>query len=226
MTYKRSYFVNCGVGKHLFFFNTHAFNADRHDNSVLVHSFSPSMPDSFNSSGRTHTTATLKDFFFKSIRFKIVVLEKENDSKLNPFHVEDHSAQLSAPYIHIRSSKASLITGINHKPEELPAQLQGGSALSVQAITFLVQSPYLYHSLQMHKPSETYSAAGCSSGRSCVCSFSTHHRVHINSVQEPNKNVTVKASSNGNTSINFHLSKQLPVSINYSNSQLTVAAAK
>lgn len=155
------------------------------------------------------------------------MLEKENDSKLNPFHVEDHSAQLSPPRIYIHSSKASLITGINHKPEELPAQLQGGSALSVRANnTILVQSHYLYHSLQMHNPSETCSAAGCSSGRSWVCSFSMHHRVHINSVQEPNKNVTVKASSNGNTSINFHLSKQLPVSINYSNSQLTVAAAK
>lgn len=43
-----------------------------------------------------------KTFFFKdtSIRFKTVVLEKENYSKLNPFHVEDHSAVICSlhPY--------------------------------------------------------------------------------------------------------------------------------
>lgn len=53
-----------------------------------------------------------------------------------------------------------------------------------------------------------------------------HSFAHINPVQETKANVTVIASSNGNTSINSHLSKQLAVSINYSKSQLTVAAAK
>lgn len=79
------------------------------------------------------------------------------------------------------------------------------------------------HSAQIHNE---HSAAGWSAGRSCIRSFYTHYLVHINSVQETNENVTVIVSSNSNTSINFHLSKQLAVSINYSDSQLTVAAAK
>lgn len=63
-------------------------------------------------------------------------------------------------------------------------------------------------------------------GKNHVCSFHMHSFAHINPVQETKANVTVIASSNGNTSINSHLSKQLAVSINYSKSQLTVAAAK
>lgn len=63
-------------------------------------------------------------------------------------------------------------------------------------------------------------------GRSHACSFYMHLLAHINPVQETKANVTVMASSNENTSINSHLSKQLAVSINYSKRQLTVAAAK
>jgi len=85
-----------------------------------------------------------------------------------------------------------------------------------------------YRGLELHSPAQTdeYSAAGWSAGTSCICSFCTHCLVHINSAQGTNQNVTVIVSSNGNTSINFHLSKQLAVSINYGDSQLTVAAAK
>lgn len=63
-------------------------------------------------------------------------------------------------------------------------------------------------------------------GKNHVCSFHMHSFAHINPVQETKANVTVIVSSNGNTSINSHLSEQLAVSINYSKSQLTVAAAK
>lgn len=81
----------------------------------------------------------------------------------------------------------------------------------------------------MHDPGQIrneHSATGWSSGRSCVCFFYTHYLVHINSVLGTNENMTVIASSNSNTSINFHLPMQLAVSINYGDSQLTVAAAK
>lgn len=59
-----------------------------------------------------------------------------------------------------------------------------------------------------------------------VFASSTHYLVHINSVLGTNESMTVIVSSNGNTSINFHLPMQLAVSINYGDSQLTVAAAK